>query len=485
MDLLDHKLTQYMALQILLVFTHDGSRLQNVVLVKISGHSRSLSKLVQDRLNARNVIELAVVVMAHSLPSFMSSLASDSSHHLQENGLHDILHAMFGVLQSADASKALLTHALMLLVSLVQYVPDICRRDPSLCMLLVALLRVEDICARVTALEGILSICEGNSREEIYEVDLGYLARVITDTEEFAPTIASLIGTQDVSHWIEQSDSSLLCHLSNQYTRNMSQAARDQDLSALGHSIASVVQYSPVIVEGSWRQDIDGRASDQPQFSLWSDVLPECARILRLTGAIPDLDAADILDMKYLMLRNRAVEALAFARMTLSRNPSHVFAHYVISLYEDTAEGLRAAQEGLRCPDVTPFLRKQLLWRAVEFGVWKGLQQIITAEAEDTRAHDEGVTTLRAALDNANVFLAEAPIDAHLRLTMLKWRFLLELTLRGPQLSSDLHELQVRTGMNWSSFYAERQDSGYSAGDSGYDINHGVPGLHHPQHASS
>ncbi|RPD52707.1 hypothetical protein L227DRAFT_514423, partial [Lentinus tigrinus ALCF2SS1-6] len=434
-DLLEHDLTRYMALKILLAFAHDGSRKQGDVLTKIAGHSRTLARLIHNRPNEHNVVELAVVVMAHAVRFFTSTLTPAASHRLQEIGLHDLLQSMFAVLRRRNPSKSLLTHALMLLITPAQYLPAFCKDDTSMIEFFVALLRAKDISTRVAALEGILNISEVHSEPDTYEVDLQHLTRIMKDAESSA---AATTG----------SDSLDLYRLSNRYIEVMSRAARDRDWSALGRHIADIVQRSPSVVEGSWSQleeDVDAPAlashRSRATFSVWSDALPECARTLRQSGRSSDLDAADILDMKYMMLRGRIEEAITMARTASSRSPDHVYARYVISLCGDTAEGLRAAEEGLKCPGVTPFLRKQMLWRAVEFGVYRGFEKILsTSETEDNQAQ-EGIVSLRQALENVNVFLAEAPSDAHLRLTMLGWKLLLVMTLRGPELSDSLIEL--------------------------------------------
>ncbi|KAI0715609.1 hypothetical protein C8T65DRAFT_694658 [Cerioporus squamosus] len=137
-----------------------------------------------------------------------------------------------------------------------------------------------------------------------------------------------------------------------------------------------------------------------------------------------------------------AEEAVTLAKQMIARDPNHVYAHYVVSLCGDMAEGLQAATQGLQCPQVTPFLRKQLLWRAVESGAWQGLEHIMTADEEDEEEQDKGAALLHAAWCNAKTFLTEAAPDAHLRLVMLGWTLLLTFVLRGPELSDDLNEIE-------------------------------------------
>ncbi|RPD52467.1 hypothetical protein L227DRAFT_568580 [Lentinus tigrinus ALCF2SS1-6] len=453
-DLLEYDLTRHMGLRILVTFIHDGSRMQGVVLEKIARHSRSISRLVQSwGSNERNAAELAVVVMAHSVRFYAANLAPDAGHLLLEIGLYDILRGMFVVLRRPHPSKSLVTHTLMLLLTPVQYFPTLCRDDAALNTLLVALFRAKDISIRVTALEGLLSICTADSEPDSCDIDLQHLATAVEHAESSPTVPIDLISSETHPQWVRQSESWLLYSLSDRYIEAMSQAARDQDLVALGRRIADIMQRSPMVVEGRWSQlqeDVgsDRQASDRLPFVHWSEALPECAKALRRSGTSSDLDAADILDIKSFMLHGRIPEAIALAQTTSTRNPHHAYARYLVSLCGDSAEGLQAAEEGLKCPDVTPFLRKQLLWRAVELRVWKGTKKILTADAGDSNAQEAGLISLRAALEYTNTFLAEAEPDAHMRLTMLGWSFLLSMTLRGPELSGDLRELKcIRQGM--------------------------------------
>ncbi|TFK82612.1 hypothetical protein K466DRAFT_500001 [Polyporus arcularius HHB13444] len=446
MDLLDHDLTRGMALQLLLVFTYDGCRAQDVVLKNIARRSGSLFRMVRDRPNEPNVTELAVVVIAHSARYLMSRAHDVPDDHLHEMSLNDMMDTMKLVLHMPYTSKSLLTHALMSLVTPVQYIPEQCNDNPSLKGLLVALLRVQDIHTRTTAIEAILTLYRTESDTDKHDVDLERLAVTLERPGTTPPSFLGDMPSQDYARWLEQSESSILYHSSIEYIDAMSKAAHDQDLAALGRTVAGIVRRSPAVVEGSWQQL--ERSGIQLQrrrlpFSRWSDTLPECAKILRRSGARADQDAADVLDMKYLMLRDRVEEAVVLAKETITRDPTHVYAHYVVSLCGDMVEGFQAATQGLKCATVTPFLRKQMLWRAVECGVSEGLEQILTADEGDICSRDKGVAFLRAASENAKTFLIEAAPDAPLRLTMLGWSLLLTFVLRGPELSDDLRELEA------------------------------------------
>ncbi|KAI0703512.1 hypothetical protein C8T65DRAFT_578742, partial [Cerioporus squamosus] len=444
-DLLDFELTRGTGLQMLLVFTHDACRTQGVVLENIALRSSRISRMLRDRLHDPNVTEMGVVVMAHSARYLLSRAQDGLDDRLHEMGVNEMMDTMKLILHRPYTSRSLLTHALMSLITPVQYAPEQCKDDASLNALLVALLRVQDVHTRTAATEAILTLYRTESDADQCDVDLGRLALSLEHPGP-VPQFLGDMPPQVYSRWLEQSESSTLYGSSAEYVEAMSKAARDQDLASLGRSIADIVKRSPAVVEGNWQQlqrsgnQLGGRGLP---FSRWSDALPECAKVLRRSGARADRDAADILDMKFFMLRDRAEEAVALAKETIARDPTHVYAHYMVSLCGDTAEGFEAATRGLQCPEVTPFLRKQMLWRAVDFGVWQGFEQILTADEDDIQSRDMGVALLHTAWENAKTFLTEAAPDAHLRLTMLGWSLLLTFVLRGPELSDNLTEIEA------------------------------------------
>lgn len=436
-----------MGLQLLLVFAQDGCRTSASVVAEIARYGDVLCRIVQDYPNDHSVTELAVVVLAHTARLVISSVLDAPHRRLDDLGLCRMVPTMLDIIRKPHPTSSLLTHALMSLVTPTQYIPAQCKNHHSLKTLLVALLRARNLTTRATALEGILNICQTEFEPEKLEIDLHRLAQNLKRAQ---PPLG-LIGltAEDYPSWLRHSESSQVYRQSVRYVEAMSQAARDHNLPALGRSIADIVQHSPLTVDGSWEeleQEIlaDGQHASFPLSpSLGWDNMPECARALRRTGTLADSDAAAILDMKHHMLYNRTQEAAALARQTSARNPEHLYAYYVLSLCGETSEGLRAAIRGLRCAGVTQFLRKQLLWRTVELSIRLGFGQILTAAIEDERAQQEGVALLRNAWRNAQTFLAEAPPDAHLRLTMLGWSMLLVFALRGQELSSHLGELDV------------------------------------------
>ncbi|KAH0581992.1 hypothetical protein H2248_011654 [Termitomyces sp. 'cryptogamus'] len=178
-------------------------------------------------------------------------------------------------------------------------------------------------------------------------------------------------------------------------------------------------------------------------FTRWVDALPPCARAIRMGGTPKEEDLADILDIKYHILKQRISNAVELARKGLKRTPDQAYFYYAITLSADHVEGLRAAKKGLKCKHITPFVRFQLMQRAVEHAGDMVIRILQDSPAVGKAKWEEGIAFLMSALDDTKVFVDEAPPDNRHMNTVLYWYILLTITINGPNLSTDLRELQA------------------------------------------
>ena len=184
---------------------------------------------------------------------------------------------------------------------------------------------------------------------------------------------------------------------------------------------------------------------------MWTDALPHCARALRARGTPADLDMADVLDLKFYIIRSRIPDAIAHGQRAIERNPDLAYAYYAISMGADHEQGLRAVKKGLKCKNITPFVRHYLLWRAVEHAGDLGVSTLQEARGEGAD-HAEGIAFLMSAWEDAKTFTAEAPPDNRHMQTILNWYIILTIAIKGPELSEDLKELAVRPPVLFSRF---------------------------------
>jgi hypothetical protein len=178
-------------------------------------------------------------------------------------------------------------------------------------------------------------------------------------------------------------------------------------------------------------------------FRMWSDALPHCATAIRDRGLPAQVDLADILDMKFLIMRQRIPEAVKIANTALKRNPDFAYAYYLLTLASDPVVGLRAAKKGMKCANITPFLRFQMMQRAVEHAGEMGIQILQEASGADDKKWVEGIAFLTSALEDSKTYISGAPPDNRYMKNVLYWYILLRITMEE-DISVDLREVQVR-----------------------------------------
>ena len=178
-------------------------------------------------------------------------------------------------------------------------------------------------------------------------------------------------------------------------------------------------------------------------FNWWSEGLPYCSKALHEKGSPSDLDMADIIDIKHFIIRRRIPELVEFAKKVVKRNPQVTYFYYAIGVGADNTEGLQAVKKGLKAKQTTPFVRGYLLYRTVEHAGTMGVPMLTTASAGE-QEYVEGIAFLTSALEDTRSFIEEAPPNARHLITILNWYNIITLVLRGPEISSDLHQMVVR-----------------------------------------
>ncbi|KAJ7698823.1 hypothetical protein B0H16DRAFT_1644584 [Mycena metata] len=249
------------------------------------------------------------------------------------------------------------------------------------------------------------------------------------------------------AYGFEKCELTIIMKTSVDYQRAMIASVQSHDLYSLGLSLASFITRTEFsISDGMFETEnpVTGRReildSGLP-FKLWGDALPHCAKAIRDRGFPKQVDLADILDMKYHIMRQRIPEAVKIANVALARNPGLAYAYYALSLAADTRDGLRAAKKGMKCADITPFLRFQMMQRAVEHAGEMGIQMVQDASGADDKKWVEGIAFLASALEDSKAYIAGAPPDNRHMKNMLYWYILLRITMEE-DISADLGEIR-------------------------------------------
>ncbi|KAI1782938.1 hypothetical protein LXA43DRAFT_904559, partial [Ganoderma leucocontextum] len=446
-SLLEYDETRLLALQTLLGFTYYEGRSGRAISQELASQHAVMSSFIDAHSDNPPAIELAVTILAHAARSALDPFQAPHNPPHEIFFLPTYASVMSALRNPANHRLSLLTHALQLLISPIERFPEECQRVPSLPSLLVSLLRSKDIGTRALAAVGIFNLSRVGVEPDRQNVPLGGLGNALRGTVP-QPAAFANVPRREFLQSLDNSHAMKLYHASREYLSAMTQAAHDHDFYALGLTLSKVFQQPLLTLEGSWRefeQQVGVPASSASPFTLCSDVLPECARALREKGAPSDLDAADVIEMKFLVMHDRLAEAVVYATQVLEREPRMAFAYYVISLGVDLEDSFSAAKEGLRCPDVTPFLREHLLWRSIDLATRKALTALVQVGSHNDTAVSEchkRQTDVRSALRDAQALIEEMAEDTPLLLTVLGWCIILMVIGEGNDLSmSDLEPI--------------------------------------------
>ncbi|KAI1782469.1 hypothetical protein LXA43DRAFT_1103982 [Ganoderma leucocontextum] len=440
-SLLEYDETRLLALQTLLGFTYYEGRSGRAISQELASQHAVLSSFINAYSDDPRAIEVAITVLAHAARSALDACEPYNGPTSHDILLHPTYASVLHALRNpANHRLSLLTHAFQLLISPIERFPEECQRVRSLPSLLVSFLRSKDIGTRALALVGIFNLSRAGMEPDRQNLQLGDLGNALRGTIP-QPEVFADVPRREFLQSLSNSHAMNLYRASRVYLSAMTQAAHDHDFYTLGHTLSKLFQQPLLTVEGSWRQfeeEVGVPSSSASPFTLCSDTLPECARALREKGAPSDLAAADVIEMKFLIMRDRLAEAIVYATEVLERAPRMVFAYYVISLGTHIEDSLGAAKEGLRCPDVTPFLREHLRWRSIDLATRKALTALVrgedTSNTEAAGCH-ERQALVRSTLQDAQVLIGEMADDTPLLLTVLGWCIILMVVGEGDSLS--------------------------------------------------
>ena len=442
MPLLEYDSTRHMALNALSVVTHHGGP---VARREIARKNPVLVRLIEAHPDDAKVMELATVTMAHATSAVLSVEDPPDKGILKEIQVRPVLKVTVENVRKPNATHYMIDHALSLLTSATQHCPQDCKATPQMLTLLVSCLRSANLTARCTALGGLIRLTSNESEPDRQNFDPKTLVAAVS--RGFSAELSELM----MDYGPDRCDTTLTLRSTLDYQKAMMRCAEDRDLYALGRTLAALIQRTEFAIgEGMFQAEGPGGRWETMDlglpFTMWTDALPHCAQALRKRGASADLDAADVLDLKYYIIRSRIPDAIAQGNRAVARNPDLAYAYYAISMGADHQQGLRAVKKGLKSKDTTPFVRNYMLWRAVEHAGDLGVSVLQDAKAGDS-SHAEGVAFLLSAWEDAKTFIAEAPPDNRHMQTMLNWYIILTIATKGPELNEDLRELAVRVGV--------------------------------------
>ncbi|PPQ99480.1 hypothetical protein CVT24_005271 [Panaeolus cyanescens] len=440
--LLHIDMTRNMALQALNTITHHGGA---DVRTEILKHSNTLTTLLHDFPEDEDVGTLCVSILAHCVWA-----AYEGEHEPKYPDIVRSLDLAEILKEVIEATKrpywnrrAVVDHAVSLAATTTFHGAQAFKRHHAAVKFLVAGLRSKDWVTRGTCLGGILRLYRNEAEEDQRLINPMRLMD-ISYGERFPPRLNDALtkyGPSKCEIYMTVSTTGEFASAMIQH----SQSSR-RDLYALGLKLAPLIlrtEFSVTEGLGIVNESSNGTQStgiDLP-YKLWGDALPHCARAIREQGKPNEADLADILDIKWCLLRQRFPQATEYAQKGLERNPNQAYFYYTISLMGNIVQGLGAAKKGLKCKSITPFVKYQLMQRAVEHAGNLGIQMLQQSPEVGDAQWEEGVSCLMSALEDAKAYIEGAPPDNRYMKNVSYW-FILLTVLTKEEISPDLRELQ-------------------------------------------
>ncbi|KAI0056850.1 hypothetical protein BV25DRAFT_1831839 [Artomyces pyxidatus] len=438
LPLLDNPSLCHVVLQALTAATHHGGIF---VRQEIAKKTSVILQLLDEQPDDAVSAELGISVISHSVGAVVQNEDAPDPKLLKTVDMPRVMRTMLFFVRKPRSSYTLVHHALGFFSGASQHCSKDFHANPSAINLLLACVRTKDIRMRAEGVAAILRLHISDGKPD--------------DTTQDMQKLMAAAGRGWPDHLVEaimdygmmRSETFVILTTAREYQKLMMEVVQSGDLAWLGLRLADLIgrtEYS--IAQGGWQVEDPRTGKREFQdvglpFIMWQDALPHCAKALRARGRPSEADPADILDLKWYIMKSRMVEAHAMAHKALERSPHIGFYYYVLTLGAEQADGLRDAKKGLKCPNLTPYVRFGLLYRAAEHAADMALKKLQDAMISGKNL-EEGFAFAMSALEDSNTFIREAPPDTRSMKTVIYINTLMMLLVKGNELSSDLKELE-------------------------------------------
>lgn len=434
--------TRNVALRALSTITHHGGYFVRVAIAK---EANVLVTLLRDHPGDETVAELVILILAHSVSVVTNSgIFPADKVVMKQIYLTLLFTSVFEAIKRPHSRPGMMIdHVLELLMFSSFQAASAIKACPLSINFLVAGLRCKDWVTRCLCFETLTRLYALEAEDESSRFEpLDLIAAVGRGIPQHLADALDAYGEG-------RSETVLTLRCIQNFQSAMAACLQDKDLHKLGLALAKlIVQTEFAIMDGIFepKNPTTGMTTGLP-FTRWPDALPHCARAIRNTGKPQELDDADILDIKYFLMNRRNDEACSIASTGIKRNPDQAYFYYALSLSGDNADGLRAAKQGMKCKQITPFIKHQMMQRAVKHAGDIGIEIMCKLPEIGSPKWEEGIAFLQSALEDAKAFYDSAPPDNRFMKNVGYWLVLLTM-LTSETLSPDLRELKVLALIN-------------------------------------
>lgn len=422
--------------------THHGG---GNIRTEIAKHANTIAKLVQAYPDDEYVADLGVSTLAHTVSRVVDGGPSPNEPKILKSlDMNLIIRAVVDTVRKPFLqARSIIDHTIELTTAATLHASESFHQYPPAIDFLIAGLRSKDWVSRCSCLSGLIRLHYLGAESDQRGLDPH---KLIASIERRVP---SHLMDVLIDYGEYRSEMFMTATAMAEFQRAMTTCLQTRDLYRLGLQLAALILRTEFsIADGQFESEDPVTGKRQKDncglpFTSYVDALPHCARAIRAKGKRDELDFADILEIKFYIMRFRVPDAVVIARKGIERNPQCSYFYYTLTLAADYVQGLKAAKQGMKCKQITPFVRFQMMQRAVEHAGGMGLK-ILQEEMPDEGAQrwEQGIAFLMSALEDAKTYVAEAPPDNRHMKNIGYWYILLMILTRE-QLSPDLCEIRV------------------------------------------
>ncbi|KAF9480921.1 hypothetical protein BDN70DRAFT_876939 [Pholiota conissans] len=439
MPLLNIDETRHLALCALNTITrHGGVNIR----VEIAKNGGAIAKLLRDFPDDEKIANLGINVLSHCISAAVEG-DEQPAHPAALKGI-DLVDIIKTTLETAKRPHShpgrMLGHTLELVVKSSLHGSTAYKQYTPAIGFLVAGMRSKDWTTRAACLDALLRLYHFEGEEDQRHLDpISFVNALRRDIPKNINDILMNYGPLRCDTYVTVS-----CLSESQ--KALHECANTRDIYALGLKQADLLPKAEnALVDGGWQAENPNTGELEfidigLPFKMWSDSLPHCARAIREKKKPNEEVLADILDIKYAIMKRRLPEAVRLAKQGILRYPDQAYFYYAISLSGEAVQGLRAAKQGMKCKTITPFVKYQMMHRAVTHAGEMGMRLLQETEEVGNKKWEEGIAFLTSAFDDAKRFVREAPPDNRYMKNVSYWLVLLTI-LFAEDLNADLREL--------------------------------------------
>ncbi|KAI0027602.1 hypothetical protein K488DRAFT_61000 [Vararia minispora EC-137] len=447
--LVKHPVCRNIALEALATVTHHGGV---AVRTTIAAQATLLLDVLDEHLDDARSAELAWIVLSHSVCAIVHNEEAPAPGAVRALPIARMVRAALFFMRQPDPSRSLAEHILAFLSGATRWCSADLFANPSAPAFLLSCAFNRDIRIRAEALNALLRLHTAKAQVEDVQFDIRKVVAIL-DKHQFPDHLVDCF----MDYGMMQCDITQILQVAGGLQRTLMRVVQDGDLLRFGRETAQYILRSEfagisggIMVEDPRTGQLKSDTCGLP-FKDWGDALPYCARELRERGGrSDDKDFADVLECKagHLITTRRFKDAHDAATRAIERNPHVGFFYYVLTLEPDkkpgalsNADGLRAAKKGLKCKDLTNYVKYGLLYRGAEHAVRLALTNLDNA-APGEQQFEEGYAFALCAWEDTRDFVLHAPPDNRNMPAVCCMHVILSLLLHGHEQGPDLPQLK-------------------------------------------